>query len=74
MYETLDGNKYSSEHEAKKHIEKIYADLLLDIGRKLANQNYTNVTDYVDRNLQRFIQLARIKENMTLEIDLDDAE
>lgn len=66
---TFDGELFDSEKEAEKHLDKIYGDLLLMLSRNLCVMNYTQVTDNIDGNLDKFIRLDRIKNDMILEDD-----
>lgn len=66
---TFDGELFDSEKEAKRHLDKIYGDLLLMLSRNLCVMNYTQVTDNIDGNLDKFIRLDRIKNDMILEDD-----
>jgi len=65
--QTYDGAIHDNIQKAKNHLNKVYGNVLLKIGRELANQNYTNVTNYVDDNLETFLLLAQIKDDMTFE-------
>lgn len=65
--QTLNGVLHDDVKSAKRHLEKLYGDHLLAIGRSLANSSYTNVTEYIDSNLDAFVKLKAIKDDMELE-------
>lgn len=65
-FETLDGKLFDSERDAKRHAEKRYGDALLSLGRRLTHQSYTFVTDFIDENLEAFIQLKALKQDYDL--------
>jgi hypothetical protein len=72
--ETRDGSLHDSTRDAKRHADKAYGDALLRIGRALAQQKYTFVTDYIDRNLDAFAELKALKEDAQLADDNNEEE
>lgn len=72
MIQTHDGIVHDSVQDATKYLQKQYGDNLLSIGRKLANQNYTTVTNFINDNLNLFIQLKAIKDDMKIEWSDED--
>lgn len=67
-YQTLNGALHDTVQDAQRHLKKLYGDHLLAIGRNIANSSYTNVTEYIDSNLDLFVKLKAIKDDMKLEI------
>jgi hypothetical protein len=61
---THDGVEHISTKSALKHLDKIYGDHLLRVGRALANRSYTEVTDFIDSHLDDFIIMTVIKDDM----------
>ena len=72
--ETRDGALHESERDAKRHADKAYGDALLHIGRELAQQKYTFVTDYIDSNLAAFVELKALKDDLQLPADNNQEE
>lgn len=70
--QTFDGALHLNDRDAKAHLEKVYGDLLLNLARKLANQNYTFTSDFIDANLSEFIALDQVKRDMALTNEWDE--
>lgn len=70
--ETSDGCLHDHVRKAKSHAEKRYADALLRHGRALANQRYTEVTEYIDAHLEEFVELAALKQDRELEENAEE--
>jgi hypothetical protein len=71
--QTSDGVLHDSQRDATRHAERRYGDALLSLGRDLANQKYTFVTDYIDANLDAFAALTDLKNDHLLDA-CDDQE
>jgi len=72
--ETYDGLIHDTVKDAKKHLDKVYGDKLLNIGRSLAYQNYTFVTDYLDKHLDVLVELKQIRDDLNLDADDDESD
>lgn len=71
-YIVNDGSLFESEKLARHYLDKIYGDKLLPLASKLVNfDKYTEMVSYIDENLDKFIELKRIKDDMNL-IALDE--
>ena len=70
--QTHDGIMHDSVQDATRYLQKQYGDCILGIGKKLANQNYTTVTNFINDNLNLFIQLQAIKDDMKIEWSDDE--
>ena len=67
-----DNTEHKTQYDATKHLEKVYADLLLSISRNLSGietKKYTRIAEYIDTNLGLFLNLSRIKLDKLLEDD-----
>lgn len=73
-YITLDNSVFLNIHEAKKHAEKEYGDLLLRLTRELSNQKYTFVSDFIDENLKEFVLLKELRDDILLPNPTEDDE
>jgi len=67
---TYDGKIFDTQKEAKKYLDKIYGDKLLSIARVLTYQRYTAVADYIDDNINKFIELNIVKNDMLITEDI----
>ena len=59
--QTHDGKLFLSEKEAGKHLEHEYGELICKVAREITNRKFVDVTEYIDANLDLFVQLNRIK-------------
>ena len=69
MVQTKDGVLHQDERAAKRYLDRRYGDDLLKIGRALANQKYTVVTEWIDANLSAFTALVALKKDMEMDED-----
>lgn len=73
VYKTQDGNLYESFHKAKKHAEDAYGTKLLNLSTKLVQiEKYTKMSDFLDENLELFLELGRLKKDIELQPVEDD--
>lgn len=73
MFQTYDGAVHPSQKAAKHHLDVKHGDLLSRIAGKLAGiDKYVATGDWVDANLDQFLELDRIKKDMTLVVDFSD--
>lgn len=66
MFKTYDGVTHNNYKDGHRHLDVIYGKLMCDIGRKLCHQKYTDIMVYINDNLDKFVELKRIKYDMTL--------
>ena len=72
-YKTQDGTIYESFHKAKQHTEDEYGKRLLKLSSKLLQmEKYTAISDFLDQNLESFVELAKLKKDIELEPMEDD--
>ena len=70
-FETLDGVIHETKAKADKHLEMLYSNALIHIGKRMMvayeSKNYnTGLLEYIDTNLSEFVELKRIKDDMQL--------
>lgn len=66
MIQTFDNVKHNTSIDAKKHLEKLYGDLILNISKKLLNMKYSQISNYIDSNLNLFLELKKIKDDFAM--------
>lgn len=68
MFRTADGALHSSSREAKRYLDRKYADALSRIARGICNTNrdYVAVSEFIDGNLSKFQELIDITADMEL--------
>jgi hypothetical protein len=72
-YKTQDGTIYESFHKATRHAEKEYGEGLLKLSSKLLQmEKYTAMSNFLDENLESFVELAKLKKDIELEPIEDD--
>lgn len=67
--ETFDGETHEGWAGAKSHLDKLHADLLSKISSNLCaacNGKYVATGNWIDANLDLFLQLHQIKADMAL--------
>lgn len=72
--QTRDGALHETTGDATRHADKVYGDALLRIARELAQQKYSFVSEYIDRNLDAFAQLKALKEDLQLPTTTSEQE
>lgn len=70
-FETFDGVIHETKAKAVKHLEMLYSNALIRIGKRMMvayeSKNYnTGLLEYIDTNLSEFVELKRIKDDMQL--------
>jgi hypothetical protein len=73
-YETFDGHIHVCQHDAKKHLDVLYADVLCKVARDLVPLNYVQMAEYLDENLEKFLHLKDIKDDIVLLQDKDESD
>lgn len=76
-FETFDGVIHKTKAKADKHLEMLYSNALIRIGKRMMvayeSKNYnTGLLEYIDSNLSEFVELKRIKDDMQLFNPEDD--
>ena len=70
VYELSNGQRYDTLKEAKRKCEAIYATELSYLAAKVVEQKkHTDVMIFLDANLERFIALRALKNDIELIID-----
>lgn len=67
---TYDNVVHADEKEARKYLDKIYGDTLLKVAREICEiqeKRYINTAEYIDKNLDIFALLNKIKKDYTYE-------
>ena len=73
LVETFDKVTHKNIGDAKKHLEKLYADKLCAIAHTMVRlDSYSPVCAYIDGNLEKFMELKQIKDDM--EFDKESVE
>ena len=69
--QTLDGTLFEDKHMARNHAERRYGDALCKLARGLLELKYTQTTEYLDENLDAFVELHQLKTDIPLESSND---
>ena len=64
--QTRDGLVHETPQAAKRHAEARYADKLLPLSHKLIVQRLGDMAGFVDANLDAFIELKALKDDLVL--------
>lgn len=68
MYQTFDGQRFPSVRDARKHLDHEYTNRVSDLAAGIARlDKYQQIKDYIDLNLQRFVDAMAYKEDMVLD-------
>ncbi len=65
MVETFDGTLHKCVRDAIHHLHKLEAAKMSEIGHNLNHKKFTEVQDYVDKNLALFLSLAEVRRDLT---------
>jgi hypothetical protein len=64
---TADGKVFTDHRDAKRHAEARYADAMLPLARDICILGkYVATAEYIDKNLKRFVELAKLKADIEL--------
>jgi hypothetical protein len=77
VYEIFNGDRFDTYNEARKRIEWHHANLLSSITNKILTQGdgkYVKTGDWIDKNLELFLDLYKIKQDLHLEGSEDEDE
>lgn len=70
MIVTNDGAQHTSVERATRHAEARYGDALSRLAHRLIQcDKYTAMQDYIDANLEAFISLKTLKDDIALETE-----
>lgn len=62
------GKLFDTEQEARKYLDKAYADILCKISHNIVSAGkYGEIAEYINNNLSSFQELIQIREDMNLE-------
>lgn len=67
MYKTHDGKLHETIEKAEHQLDVEYGSILCALVREILMLNYYKATEYIDANLGKFAELAKIKADMKLE-------
>ena len=76
--QTVDGKLHDNEREALRHAEAVYTNAVHKLVGRMLNSAPTckalNFADFIDENLNLFIALSPLKNDLKLEADDNDEE
>jgi hypothetical protein len=69
LIETFDGKRHETKSDALHHLEEIYGDKLSKVSRDIIQlldykDRYLKVIEFIDNNLELFVELSEIKADM----------
>lgn len=71
--QTSDGALHDSEELARRHAERLYGEALSKLVHPMAHlHKYSEWMDYVDRNLNGLLNLAKLKADINLEVETEN--
>lgn len=69
-YQTLDGVLHNTQQVAQAHADKVYGIYLSGLAHEsLRIEKYSAMQEFIEANLDRFIKLKELKEDMKLQED-----
>lgn len=76
VYEIASGARFDTYDEAQRVINKQYGNLLTSIARMIVAHEgkYVKIVQWIDENLDMFLKLAEIKQDLNLEGESDVEE
>lgn len=74
MVKTFDNLVHQTKRDATKHLDKLYGDIILPLSRKLCQMKYTEASDFIDENLDEFVKLKTIKDDMNTYESLEECD
>lgn len=70
---THDGVEHTSEAAARGHVDRLYGSLLTSLAHAaLRVDKYTPMLSFIESNLERFVQLKAIKDDLRVENPEED--
>jgi hypothetical protein len=73
-YVTSDGKIFTEQDKAKRHAKARHADALLALARALCIiQKYSETAEYIDANLDKFLAVAALKNDIAIQEEPDPA-
>lgn len=71
--QTRDGVLHDSPEDARRHADRVYGEALTRLAhRAVALDKYTKMVDFLDANLDAFVELKALKQDMEMENRDDD--
>lgn len=72
-YVTYDKEEHKTIVDAQKHLDVLYGNILCPLAAKMAQIcKYVAMGDYIDENLDLFLELDKIKKDSEVFCDFDD--
>lgn len=75
-FQTLDGQEYKTKRDALQHLDKLYGCKMTSLFNRMnleTDFKYERCTNWIDENLDLFVELKRIKDDMVLDTaDMED--
>lgn len=69
-YQTLDGVLHDTEQAARHHADKVYGVVLSSLAQEaLRVEKYSDMLEFFNKNLDRFLKLQTLKDDMKLQED-----
>lgn len=69
-YQTLDGVLHNTQQAAQAHADKVYGICLSNLAQEsLRVEKYLAMQEFIEANLDRFIKLKELQEDMKLQED-----
>lgn len=67
IYQTLDGAHHDTPDDAKRHLDRLYGAVLTSLAHQAIRvEKYAAMCDFLDSNLDAFIELKRLRDDMEL--------
>lgn len=67
VYITFDNVGHESAKDAERYLDRIYGNKISRISHQIVHlRTYADVSDFIDNNLDKFIELKKIKDDMVL--------
>lgn len=74
-YKTLDGVLHDTPRAAQAHADKVYGLLLCSLAHEsLRIEKYLAMQEFIEANLDRFLELNKLKQDRELQQDEDEDE
>ena len=70
--QTFDGLEFDSVKDAERHLNNIHGILLAKLSHNIVNLKFAQIGDYIDENVDLFVKLQTIKNDLLLENDQEN--
>lgn len=68
VYQTSDGQQFEHREDADRHADRRYGELVTKLAHELVQiDKYSRMALFIDENLDRFVALKALKDDMQLE-------